>query len=81
MIEHASKPDQEVNATEHPLGKGEVVSSILTGSTRYAHEIRAFDTPRKFRSADRDATKREHDIGIRVKSVESDPPPFAGCRG
>src|SRR5262249_24019955 len=26
------------SVVEHPLGKGEVVSSILTGSTRYAHD-------------------------------------------
>jgi hypothetical protein len=32
---------------EHPLGKGEVVSSILTGSTRKAHEIVAVYVIRK----------------------------------
>lgn len=30
---------------EHSLGKGEVVSSILTGSTRKAYEIRTSGTP------------------------------------
>src|SRR5438128_1787318 len=50
------------SVVEHPLGKGEVVSSILTGSTRNARQIRASDTPPKFRPATRDATKHEHDV-------------------
>jgi hypothetical protein len=58
--------------TEHSLGKGEVDSSILSGSTIKPHEIRAScaRSPSRY-SATRDATKREHDISTRGKSVES----------
>ena len=67
-----TKFDSFINP-EHPLGKGEVVSSILTGSTTNAHEIRASALPQKSYPAVCDATKREHDISTRGKSVESVP--------
>ena len=56
--------------TEHPLGKGEVVSSILTGSTRYAHKYAPFAHWVFWRPAVSGRTEREDDISTRGKSVE-----------
>ncbi len=55
---------------EHPLGKGEVVSSILPGSTRKARELGAFLVGFNCTSATQYATKREHDGSTRGKSVD-----------
>lgn len=63
-----------VNA-EHPLGKGEVVSSILTGSTTKAHSIGTFSAAEYFDSAVAGRTLREQHISKRGKSVAS----FPGC--
>ena len=57
------------SVVEHSLGKGEVVSSILTGSTRKAHEIRAFSIPHFQFATFRYATKRDNDVST----------PWAGC--
>lgn len=59
------------------LGKGEVLSSILSGSTRKAHGSRAFRITQSAYPATRYATKREHDISIRGKSVDFDRRLFA----
>jgi hypothetical protein len=56
---------------EHPLGKGEVVSSILTGSTTESPPNKAFlpyiDC---IQTSIGYATKREHDASTRGESVE-----------
>ena len=69
------------SVVEHSLGKGEVVSSILTGSTRKAHEIRAFSIPHFQFATFRYATKREHDVSTRGKSVDFDRRLFAPGAG
>jgi hypothetical protein len=56
--------------TEHSLGKGEVDSSILSGSTTKACKIEAFRAPRLFRPAVNNGTERETRNSIRVKSGE-----------
>ena len=46
-----------------PFGKGEVVSSILTGSTRYSRKISAFSIS-QLRLLLRHGTKHEDDVGL-----------------
>jgi hypothetical protein len=58
------------SVVEHPLGKGEVVSSILTGSTTNAHGMKAFRSLIFRQSATHDETEREHDASSRGKSVD-----------
>src|SRR5262249_7382483 len=60
------------SVVEHPLGKGEVVSSILTGSTRKPRQITLSRIAPIPLTTFRYATKREQDISIRGKSVEYD---------
>lgn len=55
---------------EHSLGKGEVVSSILPGSTIYACETRLSERLENLTCATPDATEREHDASTRGKPVE-----------
>lgn len=69
--------DQELSRINHPLGKGEVVSSILTGSTTNARQISVSGNHRAARCTQRHATKREHDVTIRGKSVDF--VPWAFC--
>jgi hypothetical protein len=64
---------------EHPLGKGEVVSSILTGSTSKAHVSRAYLTSGIAYSAVAGRTPREHDTSTRGKSGEFVQAAFALC--
>jgi hypothetical protein len=61
----------------HSLGKGEVDSSILSGSTTKAHETRAFPDAQNSISAVAGRTRRERDISGRGKSVDSVQRPFA----
>lgn|SRR3990167_7657789 len=56
----------------HSLGKGEVVSSILTGSTRKALKSRAFCGAHFSISAKTNGTKQELHDWSRGKSVECD---------
>lgn len=58
------------------LGKGEVESSILSGSTRKPHELRASDKLNPSRSATQDGTAQEHVVSCRGKSVDSVHPTF-----
>lgn len=59
-----------VNA-EHPLGKGEVVSSILTGSTTEALEIAASSNPSESLSRRFAQNSARTRVSIRGKSVDS----------
>src|SRR6516225_2452381 len=43
LLEASAPPCCRSSVVEHPLGKGEVVSSILTGSTRICPQNRPFD--------------------------------------
>ena len=53
----------------NPVGKGEVVSSILTGSTRKSVCLLGFCAPPQTHLVtSRDATNREHDGASRGKS-------------
>lgn len=58
------------------LGKGEVESSILSGSTTKPHELRASDELNQSRSATQDGTTQEHVASGRGKSVDSVHPTF-----
>jgi hypothetical protein len=81
LVEWTWKMHQEpefplsINA-RYSLGKGEVVSSILTGSTRKAHEIRAFLNAPQFHSATQHGTKRETRRSVGGILVECDHHPF-----
>lgn len=57
---------------EHSLGKGEVVSSILPGSTSKARISRAFDTAKNIHPVSIVRTNAEFVASSRGKSVESD---------
>jgi hypothetical protein len=59
-----------------PLGKGEVHSSILCGSTRKPHKYRVFSAPQKSIPAVTGRTLPEHDATSRGKSVDFVRQPF-----
>lgn len=67
----ATPMDKGQLETEHSLGKGEVLSSILSGSTTNAHETLISSLAQERLSAIRSRTSREHDATIRGKSVDS----------
>lgn len=58
------------NNAKYPLGKGEVVSSILPGSTRKPLNSRAFRKVNSGVDTFRYGTMREHDVSISGKSVD-----------
>lgn len=62
---------QIAQLVEHPLGKGEVVSSILTGSTTYRFISGTSDLNGFAFLAETSRTQRKHDATIRGKSVDS----------
>jgi hypothetical protein len=68
--------DNEINKG-YSLGKGEVDSSILSGSTIYAHEHGPFAVHVISHSAVSGSPKQEHDATSRGKSVDSVQDKFA----
>jgi hypothetical protein len=54
----------------YPLGKGEVHSSILCGSTKDAHELRAFPVTLKIKSAVSGRTEPKPNTTTRGVSVD-----------
>ncbi len=75
LCSYSIRPSQSrcrSSVVEHSLGKGEVVSSILTGSTRNPYGntgfYALFSDPH---SATQNGTMHEHDPSSRAKSVQS----------
>ena len=57
------------SVVEHSLGKGEVVSSILTGSTRYSRDECIFDFPTSARYFDTERSMKATFDSCEIRAV------------